>query len=124
MLEEPVRGHHLGEVLMLQRSTLWTAFACAATGLGTQASAAEVAAHVVSIGTCWTGYNAAIVTMDNGDHLYLGDISTDVVMSRYVLAVAAQATQQLIYYQVSSSSNICGETRGSPDWWVQGGSIY
>jgi hypothetical protein len=78
----------------------------------------------VRVGTCWTGYNAVIVVMDNGDNLYLGDITQDIVKARYAMALLAQTTQQAIFYQVTTSATICGETRGSPDWWIDGGSVY
>ena len=89
------------------------------------AHAAEKSGVPVRIGTCWTGYNAVIVVVDNGDNLYLGDITQDVVKARYAMAISAQATQQPIFYQVTTApATIRGETRGSPDYWIQGGSVY
>ena len=88
------------------------------------AVATEKSGVPIKVGTCWTGYNAAVVTMDNGDILYLGDITQDVVKARYAMAISAQLSQQPIFYQVTTSATICSETRGSPDWWMSGGSVY
>jgi hypothetical protein len=53
------------------------------------ASADERAAHVASVGTCWAGYNVVVVTMDNRDLLYLGDITQDITKAQYAAALAA-----------------------------------
>jgi hypothetical protein len=86
--------------------------------------AAEKSGVPVKVGMCWTGYDAVIVTMDNGDILYLGDITQDVVKARYALTLLAVTNQLRIFYQVTNTQSICSETRGSPDWWVEGGSIF
>jgi hypothetical protein len=76
------------------------------------------------VGTCWSGYNAVIVTMDNGDLLTLGDITTDLTKTQYATALAARVAQDLVFYQVTTTQTICGLTRGNADWWVVGGSVY
>lgn len=44
--------------------------------------AAEKSAKVVRVGMCWAEYNAVVVTMDNGDQLTLGDLSTELTKAR------------------------------------------
>jgi hypothetical protein len=94
--------------------------------LFTTARADERAAHVVSVGTCWTGYNVVIVTMDNGDLLYLGDITQDIIKAQYAAALSAQASGQLVYYQIQAGTTgtVCSMTRGKAEWWIVGGSIF
>jgi len=63
------------------------------------------------------------MTLDNGDHLWwsLGD--TAVTGANLSIAISAQATQQSVYYQISSTQTVCGQTRARPDWFVVNGSI-
>jgi hypothetical protein len=49
--------------------------------------ATEKSCIPVKVGTCWSSYNAVIVVMDNGDNLYLGDITQDIVKARYAMTL-------------------------------------
>ena len=90
----------------------------------TSAHSAEVCGKVVEVGVCWSGFNAVIAQMDNGDKLYLGDLSNEVTKARLSIGLSAKASQDSVCYQIPSSGTYCSITRGNVEWWVQGGSIY
>lgn len=98
--------------------------------MGSIAHADEKNGHVVSVGTCYSAPSAVspggfvvIATMDNGDHLALGDLGSGLATANLQLALSAQASQQSVYYQISSTPTICGQARGGVSSFVLNGSI-
>lgn len=90
----------------------------------TAAEAVEKSARVVAVGTCWTGYNAVIATMDNGDALTLGNLDDALTKARMSQALVAMSTGELVWYQILASNPVCSATRSTVEWWIVGHSIW
>ena len=104
---------------------LWTAtLAAVFFAAANLVFAAEKSAHVISVGTCWTGYNAVVVTMDNGDQLTLGNLDDALTKARMSAALVAKASGDAVWYQIYATNVVCSINRGSVEWWSVGGSLF
>lgn len=76
----------------------------------------EVCSRVVKAGQCWSGFNAVVVEMENGDKLWLGDLSSEQTKARLSIALTGSVSGQVICYQKTNPQLICSTQRSSPDW--------
>ncbi len=102
----------------------WTCCLLFTFSAATLTARAEGCAKVVSIGVCWSGFNAVVAQMDNGDKLYLGNLSDELGRARLSIGLSAQASQENVCYQVQSTSTYCAAPRGVAEWWVQGRPLF
>lgn len=119
------RGNVVGSDKMeeARMKVRWVIFLLAASFCNL-ASSDEVCSRVVKVGQCWSGFNAVIVEMENGDKLWLGDLAGEPTKARLSMALTSSVSGQLVCYQKATPQLICSVQRSSPDWWVVGGSVW
>jgi hypothetical protein len=85
---------------------------------------AEVCSKVVKVGQCWSGFHAVVAETQNGDKLFLGNLSDELTKARLSVALTSAASGQTVCYQKTAAQQICNIPRSSPEWWILGGSLY
>lgn len=85
--------------------------------------AQEKCSVVKEIGYCWSGHQAAVAQMENGDQMYLGEIDDERTKLFISLALTSKATNEQICYKIFETRSWCSIDRHRPEWWVLGGKL-